>query len=1069
MKSLLILLICMNSNISFAETLIVKLNDSFNQKTLSSFPGKWKKFTNYKSDYFSTLYKYEITGKASNEDISKLTSNPLVKSVERLINISTSSIDPAEISTSSSKDPLYIYQWGLDFQGQNVYNEKNDLENLLIKGTTESDINVEKLDELSKKFKRDVLVAVIDTGVDFQHPDLKDNIYKNLAECENGEIPFEFESTDPDDKQPGDCKGWNFTGKKEGGTNRPDDFVGHGTHIAGIISAVRNNDIGLSGISNRIKILPIKVLSNTTEDSQAIGTSDRLSSAILYAISMKADVINLSLGWPLSFDKDHLRNAVLEAVKKGVTVVAAAGNNDHSEPIMPCSYEGVICVGSNDPDTKVSDFSNFGAHVDVLAPGNNILSTYPTASDPLFFDINGYENKSGTSQSAPYVSALVATLKGIFPDISENEVKTRIYNSTEKSYDDGKKFANGSIINFSKAIRSTGKILKPNFKGFNRVKVTGDSNEFEFKINFNDYGTGVEKFNVNISNNKNIVFQKISYSLENGPKEITVKGKLKNLNTNLFQKFELTINHNNKSDTYSFEKRFYLDFSEIKNAKRFKIIGANPKSMTQMMTVNQMHHEYEFPFYYTSSKAKNGLAVSLFTQKADTIMNVGTGILPNAKSILSIHRVDANIDGTADILVRSLIEIENIDGDLDEDGNVKKDTTIMYSYFNEKMRPLFSKKEVIDGKKKRINQSNMKLKFEGVILQELEDFAFGKVTYKGYGTILVPVYMTYGKQPEADTNPNPFARLRKRAFSSKIYFYEPSIIEGEEVKLTTRTLNDNKFVDSIKKQIKFKPFEQIFVVKFVKQTFLDIKNGTFEVLLSHESERKLPRNYLLKVESLKDRKWSVERIRGESLNLSAFVTERAHDLSRKTQYKHDVDTQIIGYQKSSKLMWEEYSFSNNTLSSISVVQNDTADPLAFPIKTYLRGNTTFRFFLTPSKIFLETSKDGSKKKISFPIHVSTFLPGMLFREQHYPISLVDKGVNKPALYVDATQISSRNIYLVTTDDNDQIYAPVKFNINIPKGCRPLNPVIIGGYKYEYSIQCFKDKSSEIIYIPLEVE
>ena len=94
---------------------------------------------------------------------------------------------------------------------------------------------------------------------------------------------------------------------------------------------------------------------------------------------------------------------------------------------------------------------------------------------------------------------------------------------------------------------------------------------------------------------------------------------------------------------------------------------------------------------------------------------------------------------------------------------------------------------------------------------------------------------------------------------------------------------------------------------------------------------------------------------------------------------------------------------------------------------------------------------------------------MLFREQHYPISFVDKGMKVPALYVDSTQIASRNIYLITFKD-DQIYAPISFNVNVPENCKTLNPVIIDTYKYEYSIHCFNDNGkSELIYIPLEVE
>jgi hypothetical protein len=1066
MKTLSALLLMVSINTAMADTVLVKLNSKLKASNVKVLKGEWKKFTNHKSAYFSNLYEYKLPGKISDSEIEKLKNLSFVESVETLTQISTSSIKPAEVNTSRSKDPYYIYQWGLDFQGQKVFNELNDIENYLIPGNKNSDIGIGHLDILTKKFKKDVVVAIIDTGVDYNHPDLKNNININSVECENGEIPYEPKESNDDNIYPGDCKGWNFTGKDELGTNQPEDYVGHGTHIAGIISATRNNNTGISGVSNRIKLLPIKVLSNQSEDSQALGTSDRLSKAILYAIAMKADVINLSLGWPLSFDKEHLKEAVKAAVEAGVTVVSAAGNNDHSEPIMPCAYDGVICVGSTDPDQKMSDFSNYGAHVDVLAPGNNILSTYPTASTPLFFDVNGYEIKSGTSQATPYVSALVATIKGVFPELSEDGVKAKLLASTQTPYNTEKKFSNGGIINFSKAMDKTGSVVKPNFKGFNRVKVNLAEQTFNFSINFKNYGTDFKKAKATFSANGQIDLDQSVFNIDSENMTAVVSGKIKDLNINILQKFSLKVEFGNKSKDYSFEKRFYIEFSEIKTAKAYDIVGANPKSITKMATLNQNHHYHEFPYYYTESDSKDGIIMSLFTRQGDKVKNIGTALVPDAKSILSIHRVDANLDGTADILIRSLIEIEKIDGEVDEDGKKETEQTIQYSYLTEKLRPLYSEVEMIDGARKRKDFSHMRLKFEGVILQDLSDFAFGKVDFGKYGKILVPVYLTYGEQPEADTNPNPFARLRRRVFSSKLYYYEPLIV-NEKVELTTRTINDNKFTDKFKRKIRFKPFEQVFMVKFNKQSFNDIKNGEFSILVSHESERKLPRNYILSISDLEKRKWNVNKTKGASLNLSNFITERAFDLNSNTMLAHDSDLKLVGYEKSSRLMWEEYSLSGDRINYNSVVQENTRDTLEYPIKTYFEDDKTFRLFLTPSRIFMDVSKNGESKKLSFPVHVSSFLPGMLFREQHFPISYVENGKKKPALYVDSTQISSRNIYLITADE-DKIVAPIKYNVNIPERCKAMNPVVLDGYKYEYSIQCFKKRGkSELIFVPLE--
>ncbi len=1059
------LLLLVFSPFCLAETVIVQMKDEFDRNLPKKTMGKWSKFTSYSSRYFNKLYYFESEKKLTEKDINYLERFTSIAKVERISEISLMSVDPAEISTAKANDPYYVYQWGLDFQGQKVWNELNDLENYLVPGTSEADVNIKNPDQLERMFKKDVVVAIIDTGVNYDHPDLKNNIAINEVECEKNadgsySIPFGVRESRDDNEYAGDCKGWNFTGRKRGGTNRPEDGVGHGTHLAGIIAAERNNEIGISGVSNRIKILPIKVLSNKAEDSQALGTSDRLTKAILYAVQMKVDVINLSLGWPLSFDKEHLSNAVKEALAANITVVAAAGNNDHSEPIMPCGYEGVICVGSSDPDKNMSDFSNFGAHVDVLAPGNNILSTYPTAETPLFFDINGYEFKSGTSQSAPFVSALVASIKGVFPGISENEVKARIYGGSAQPFVTEKKFANGNIIHFENALNFTGKILKPQFKGFNRVKVNKQNKTFSFSISFSDYETAVDSAQISIISPKELILDQTEFRLTGDTKTIELKGKLAHLDVNLLQKMSLVAKYAGKSERYNFEKRFYTEFSDHEKAKAYMIKGGSPKLLMNLSTVHYMHVPYDFPFYYTQDKKKDGIILSLFTKKQDAIANLGTTKIAKATQILSVHRLDANLDGKADILIRSLIKRDKEGGEVDEEGNVEQEQTIMYSYLTEELKPLFSK---------ALNHSHMILNFEGVILQNLNDFSFGHVEFKGYGRILMPVYMFYGEQPEADTNANPFARLRRRAFSAKIYYYEPAIQDDGTVDLITRTMNDNKFVDSLKRKIGFRPFEQIFMVKFLKQNFTDIKQGKFSILISHESERKLPRSYMITVTDLVKRQWNIKKMQTDDLNLSEFSNERGYDLSQDRLFRHMVENKIIGYSRTSKTGWESYIQNQDRLDYVSIEQTDIHDPLEYPIKTYYDGERIFRLFLTPSRIYTEVSDKSGVRKLSYPVHVSSFLPGLLFKEQHYPISFTNKGKNYPALYVDSTQIASSNIYLITIDGH-KIVAPVRFNVNIPPRCKALNPVIIEGYKYEYSIQCFKqDKTSELIYIPLEVE
>jgi cell wall-associated protease len=1034
-------------------------------KLKKSYLGKWSSYTDSNSSYFKRITKVIFAG----EDKVKLQKIEMMKGFvkrEGIVEVGTASVIASANRSTLANDPLVSFQWSFDFLGQVVVNEFDDLENVAIKGDSTSDIQARDLDKITANMKRNAIVAVIDTGVDYNHPDLKGNIYLNEVECENGEIPFKPETSLDDNKFAGDCKGWDFTGKGDLGTNRPEDFVGHGTHISGIIAAVRNNKIGMSGVSNKIKILPIKVLSNKSEDSQAIGTSDRLAEAILYATSMKVDVINLSLGWPISYDKDHLRNAVLGAIENGITVVAAAGNNDHSEPIFPCSYKGVICVGSIDPDKKFSDFSNFGGHVDVLAPGNNILSTIPTANTPLFFDIKGYELKSGTSQAAPYISALAAILKASEPGISENQVKAKIFNSAIGPYKKGKKYANGGQVHFDNAIFSKhGSYIQPDFKNLSRIEVGLVDKKFSFRIDFENLGVTAKDIEIELINDGALVYDqakfKIKSLIKDGVESIEVSGKVTSINAHLFQKLKLKVHYNGREKKYTNELRFYVDFNENKNIIRRNITKAIPDEVLSLSTINQNHGEFKNSAYYSTKIIKGkGIVVSAFEMNDKDISKVGSSMIQKASKVLSVHRLDMNFDGKTDYLVRSLI-------DTTEEGEEEKSQTILYAYFNDAFKPLYTEVKDIDGKKKKVDLSKWKLKFEQVILQELDNFSLVPFESKEFGKILIPVFLAWAKQPEADANPNPFTRLRRRIFSSKIFYFVPER-DGDEVSLITRTFNSFKFVDAFKKKIGFKPFEQVYVFKMFKQDLNDIQKGQVKILMTHESKSSLATNYIFTLTDLVSKKWSIDKIAGDSnLNLANFAIDRAIDLSRDNQVNHENNLNIVANEKLSPVMWEQVLINKKSGSASvkTIVQPNRLDPIQIPIKTYVNADTTYRFFQTPSRIFMQVSEAGVDTETSIPVHISSFLPGVLFQEQHYPI-VIESDKKYPALYVDSTQIASRNIYTIIAKGKE-IFAPMSLNVNVPEKCITKNPQSINGV-YHYALLCLKKRGKgEMIYFPVK--
>lgn len=244
----------------------------------------------------------------------------------------------------------------------------------------------------------ETIVAVIDSGVDYFHPDLKANILVGASSL------------------PGyanDVYGWDFF------NNRPNayDDNGHGTHCAGVIAA-ENNSIGVTGVAPRVRILPIKFLGPKGNGD----TADAVR-AIDYAVARGARVISNS--WGGGGYSKLLDDAVQRAVNKGVIIVAAAGNNgtdNDSVASYPANYENVIAVGSSDSLDDASSFSNYGPRsVQVFAPGSSILSTYPNGQ---------YRVMSGTSMAAPQVSGAIALAVSLKPGISQPAVSDDLCNSS---------------------------------------------------------------------------------------------------------------------------------------------------------------------------------------------------------------------------------------------------------------------------------------------------------------------------------------------------------------------------------------------------------------------------------------------------------------------------------------------------------------------------------------------------------------------------------------------------------------------------------------------------------------
>jgi subtilisin family serine protease len=326
--------------------------------------------------------------------------------------------------------------WGLHNNGRPVTTYLNPLQSYQLQAVTGEDIHIAPPVQ-----GRKVRVAVVDTGVDINQPVLRSFIFNNAAKCADyqkymscldskGESEVqscrdEFLKA-PKNVYPADCHGWNLldigispTSNNILGRPDIDDTSGHGTHVAGIIASVSKN----------VEIIPVKVLGDgpnqpmkafsvdlsPSEDVRngykTDNLSERVSRAIIYAMNAGAEVINLSIGWPENQNTDDIKDAIAEAQRRGIIIVAAAGNDSTNALLRPCQYKNVICVAAHSPDGSLASFSNFGFGVDIAAPGTEIVSTIPNnIRSARLPGITGYESLSGTSQATPFVAGVVADM-----------------------------------------------------------------------------------------------------------------------------------------------------------------------------------------------------------------------------------------------------------------------------------------------------------------------------------------------------------------------------------------------------------------------------------------------------------------------------------------------------------------------------------------------------------------------------------------------------------------------------------------------------------------------------------
>jgi thermitase len=346
-----------------------------------------------------------------------------ITSVPTLESILTGSVRE-HASSLAPRDPLYGKLWGLNNTGSNEPDRNGGQSTT--PGIQGADIDAEKAWGITRGSKR-VVVAVIDTGIDYHHPDLKNNMWINEKEIPGNRI---------DDDNNGyidDVYGWNA----QMDNGNPMDGNAHGTHCAGTIGAEHNNGIGVAGVMSDVSLMGVKFLSDEGSGNLADAVE-----AIDYATKMNVDIMSNS--WGGGGFSQSLEDVIKAAKNKGIVFVAAAGNessNNDSRPSYPASYQvdNVISVASHTAQDSLSSFSCYGRRsVHVAAPGSNVLSTTPRGEYKVF---------SGTSMATPHVSGVIGLLLSETGRLPVLEVRNRLMATSVPGAAYRKTVASGGRVN----------------------------------------------------------------------------------------------------------------------------------------------------------------------------------------------------------------------------------------------------------------------------------------------------------------------------------------------------------------------------------------------------------------------------------------------------------------------------------------------------------------------------------------------------------------------------------------------------------------------------------------------
>jgi len=928
----------------------------------------------------------------------------------------------AQASEPAPTDILFSKQWYLNNTGQTVMKAVSELERKAIKGVVGSDLKWVKPTSVDQMLKaqgtakeNEIVVAVIDSGLDLSHPDLKDRVWYNAKLCRDLVNPK---------NQP--CNGWNFINN----TNDLKDDIGHGTHVAGLIAA-NQNKVGIAGLTHpQIKIMPLKVLDSGVTGFVVNGKlfTDLVAEAITFAVKNGAKVINLSMGWPKVIDTFKVRQAFRLAEQNNVLVIAASGNNNKDLPTYPCAYDSVLCVGAVDNTGALTDFSNYGSKVDMVAPGEFMVSTIPEGVESRLLRIRGYDAKRGSSQASPLVAGVAATLRLLNNKLSNDELRllllkgsTAISSSTPSNV---RPIVFGQL-NMEESIRllkTKTNLIQLLQKENSEVKIAEETSFTQgIKLKLSQFFPELSErelkevsATVCLETSNDLILKEKCQATSLVPgvvKELSFQLSLKDLVVDSHQDIKVKISSLDLGFQTQNPMTLILsrDLEKLQNIRKLEIQGISPNDLlanSNERLVSRLQGGIKLTdsgsFYFGLEKSKQNekeTIVTLYRQENNGL-NVTRVNLPKMTRVITVHERDINLDGSADLVFYGL--------------NASKDKLVL-AFTDKWGQPLFSGEKWL---------WNWELSlFEGLPVEgNIENFSWLKVDSKELGSVLVPSFVRQFATPDLD---NSTAILDRMLGAKAHMFYLNPVVKDGLVNIETRVLDSfnvrSKLIRGLSPVI---DPELIVVDRMLPQSEEEKKIGRVRALVTLRSES-LGQVYLLTFKNQSE--YALQNLNSNSVLLNQAIAYPVN-AEGKGQSSEVLFTSLLNRQSSRNVFFD---LTANLDNEQFIFRTKTYDDPVMGLIGALRSKTNNGFLFFENRYTISLF-DGSQTLVEIPVYRDSSFPGVNFSETMNPLWLNDS----PSLYINSTLIFGDRLYVASLIEG-KLVRTVKNSIAIPKTCANL--------------------------------